>query len=134
MLCESRTALESQLVTSQKKCDSLMKDLLRAQGQLDDLNAVSQICPVHIDLGYLALIIDILTLIGENKTHIFLCFQEKVSDQKKIQALLEDLSALEFEKNNMKEGYSGPIRRMISYASAEFLNGSQLQLSLPSGE
>ena len=47
----------------------------------------------------------------------------------RLSDVLEQNAALDFERARVKDGYGGPLRRMVSYTSAEFLNGSQLQLS-----
>ena len=55
-------------------------------------------------------------------------FQEKDQVQKKMQELIEENACLEFEKANMKEGYKGGLRRMLS-SSSELFSGSQLQIA-----
>ena len=47
----------------------------------------------------------------------------------RLSDVLEQNAALDFERARVKDGYGGPLRRMVSYTSAEFLSGSQLQLS-----
>ncbi len=45
-----------------------------------------------------------------------------------MQELIEENACLEFEKANMKEGYKGGLRRMLS-SSSELFSGSQLQIA-----
>ena len=49
--------------------------------------------------------------------------------QKKLEEAFEENAALDFERARVKDGYGGPLRRIVSYTSAEFLNGSHMQLS-----
>ena len=69
------------------------------------------------------------SLLPKRLSYQRICWQEKDALEMRLSDVLEQNAALDFERARVKDGYGGPLRRMVSYTSAEFLNGSQLQLS-----
>ena len=59
----------------------------------------------------------------------YVCSQERDSLQQRLNEAVEENATLNFEHARVKDGYTGPLRRMVSYTSTEFLSGSTQQLA-----
>ena len=56
--------------------------------------------------------------------YIFFWRQERDEARRGLEEALEENARLDFERARRDDGYSGPLRRMISCTSSEFLQGA----------